>query len=299
MDENGKPLISIVVALHNRLDLTRVFLDSLARTCEGLAHEVILVDDCSSDGTRDFLASLTGPYRTVLNVARRGYAGSNNAGVAMARAPYLALLNNDLLLTPGWLEPMLTVLDSAPDIGAVGNIQRNPRDGLIDHAGVAIHLDGTPFHSFKNRRRAPPGRFREMPAVSAACMVMRRAVFAESGGFDEGYMNGSEDIDLCVRLRLAGYRILVANGSQVWHHVSASPGRLDHVDRNARRLQERYGVELRRWGRPIWAWEYLNRYARRPWRARPDLLVRACLEALTLPRGRTRSDHMETGRGAR
>ncbi|MCP5156298.1 MAG: glycosyltransferase family 2 protein [Ectothiorhodospiraceae bacterium] len=282
--------LSIVVALYNRLELTRAFLDSLARTCEPWCYEVILVDDGSTDGTREYLATLGAPYRVILNAERRGYAGSNNVGAAMARAPILALLNNDLVLTPRWLEPMLACLESAPDVGAVGNVHRNPRDGLVDHAGVAVHLDGSTFHSYKHRRGVPPGECREMPAVSAACLVMHRARFREMGGFDEGYMNGSEDIDLCARLRCAGYRLVVANRSVIWHHVSSSPGRLDHVDRNARRLQERFGAELRDWGRPIWAQEYLNRYARRPWRARPWLLVRAAGEVLV---------RAATGRGAR
>jgi GT2 family glycosyltransferase len=264
---------SIIVSLYNRLDLTLAFLETLESTLQGISYEAILIDDGSTDGTRDYLQQLRSPYRILLNERRRNYSANNNLGARGAQADVLVLLNNDLLLTPGWLHPMVQLLNSSPDVGAVGNIQINPRTRLVDHAGVAFHRDGSPFHSWKNRRFPPKGDFREMKAASAACLLIKRQRFLDVGGFDECFVNGSEDIDLCIRLRRQGYRILIANRSIIYHHVSSSPGRLEYVKKNEEILQSKWSEILRAWGRGEWAEEYLHRYARHVWRMRPTLAL--------------------------
>ena len=97
--------VSVITPLFNRLELTLACQESLERTLAGWDYEWILIDDGSTDGTRDWLRSLPadGRVRTVLNDTPRGYAANNNLGVELARAPLLCLLNNDTFLTPGWL----------------------------------------------------------------------------------------------------------------------------------------------------------------------------------------------------
>ena len=96
--------VSFVVPLFNCLPLTQAMVASLQRTIPaGLEHEIILVDDGSTDGTRAWLDGLSSPFRTVLNARNLGFAGANNRGAALARGEYLFLLNNDLVLTPGWI----------------------------------------------------------------------------------------------------------------------------------------------------------------------------------------------------
>ena len=129
--------ISIITALYNRLDLTRIYLESLERTLAGWNYEVLLVDDGSTDGTREFLATLPGPrYRVWLNDTPRGFAANNNAAARRAEAPLLCLLNNDTVLLPGWLEPMARLARWDRRVAMVGNVQREPVSGLIDHFGV-------------------------------------------------------------------------------------------------------------------------------------------------------------------
>jgi GT2 family glycosyltransferase len=120
------PFVSFVVPLYNHLEQTQAMLESLqASLPANLDYEIILVDDASTDGTREWLQQLNVPrVHTILNPLNGGYARANNTGVALARGEILGLLNNDLLFEPGWLEPMLDILGlPALNAGLVGNVQ--------------------------------------------------------------------------------------------------------------------------------------------------------------------------------
>jgi GT2 family glycosyltransferase len=198
-----------------------------------------------------------------------GYARAVNRGVAEARGAILGLVNNDLVLRANWFEPMLRLHAAAPDTGIIGNVQTNPATGLVDHAGVFFDLDGMPAHAHKHRKHPPRGHWRERSAVTGACMVMQRELFEEMGGFFEGYRNGMEDIDLCVRVRHAGHRIFVSHESVIGHLVSSSPGRNAANDANTELFRSRCAAIAAAWGRDEWAIEYFRRYARRWWRIDP------------------------------
>ena len=112
---------------------------------------------------------------------------------------------------------------------------------------------------------------------TAACMLMRRSLFESMGGFDESYRNGMEDVDLCVRLREAGYRLVVAHNSVIRHHISSSPGRHDHNDRNSELFRKRWSNTMSEPGKNEWAREYFHRYARYWWRMDPALAWKALI----------------------
>ena len=240
--------VSVVIPLFNCLALTRVCVESLQATLPaGLAHEIILVDDGSTDGTRAWLATLGPPFRVVLNDRNLGYAAANNRGIRLARGEFLALLNNDLVLLPGWLEPMLGAHQALRQhAGLIGNVQLEARTGAIDHAGIVINLQGKPVHA----RALPPALsrlffpVRRVPAVTGACLLIDRALWLGLGGFDEGYVNGGEDIDLCFRARALGRVNAVALRSVVRHHISASPGRKRRDEENSYRLVRRWHREF-------------------------------------------------------
>jgi O-antigen biosynthesis protein len=263
------PAVSFLVPVFNRLDLTRALVDGLRATVTGVAWEAIIVDDASTDGTAALLDALGPPFQVIRLPGNRGFAPAVNRAAALARGPVLGLLNNDLVLRRGWLEPMLRLLREAPRAGAVGNIQVNPATGLIDHAGVFFDLEGMPTHAHKHRRRPPPGPWRERNAATGACLLVPRRVFAEMGGLCEDFRNGMEDIDLCVRLRAAGYHIYVSHESVVGHHVSSSPGRHEANQANTELFRRRCAALAAPWGREEWPIEYLRRYARRWWRIDP------------------------------
>ena len=184
--------VSFLIPLYNCLAFTQAMLASLRATLPaGLAHEIIFIDDGSTDGTRPWLASLaTDPaIRVVLQRENLGYAAANNAGAAVARGEFLALLNNDLVLTPRWLEPMLAAHRAYGDrAGLVGNLQLDAATGALDHAGIAINLQGKPEHLRRlplASRLAPCAfPYRRSVAVTGACVLVRRALWEKLGGFD-------------------------------------------------------------------------------------------------------------------
>jgi len=254
----GAPRISVITPLFNCLDLTRAMLESLrASIPRRMAHEIILVDDGSTDGTREWLSTVGEPFRVILNERNLGFGGATNRGAAVARGQTLALLNNDLVLTPGWLPPMLRALDSlGPRAGLVGNVQVNPATLWVDHAGIYFNRKCKPEHD----RREPSLAalvlcpVRKVAAVTGACVLVRADAWRRFGGFDEAYFNGCEDVDLCLRMLHAGLVNAVALRSRVLHRVSASAGRKLRDEENTRRLFLRWREQIavlasRRWAR--------------------------------------------------
>jgi GT2 family glycosyltransferase len=244
--------VSFIIPLYNRLDLTRPCLASLQATLpRGLDHEIILVDDGSTDGTREWIQSLGTPFRVLLNERNLGYAGTNNRGAAAATGDLLALLNSDLILTRRWLQPMLATLRRNSRAGLVGNVQFRAATGALDHLGFRVGLTGKPCHDESCRWLLAPWPQRRVPAVTAACLLVPRDLFLQLRGFDEGFRNGGEDVDLCFRARALGYTCHVALHSRIRHHVSASPGRKLHDEQNSRRLAHRWREEFLRLNRRL------------------------------------------------
>ncbi len=259
--------VSIIIPVFNCLDLTRACLASLERTVpRRVSHEVIIVDDGSTDGSREWFRTLPASrYRMHFNnPPRQGYARNNNLAARLARGDVLCLLNNDTVLLPGWLTEMLKVLRAEREAGLVGNIQREPASGLIDHRGIVFNRLGNPIHVGKDSAVPPESPSERWPAVTAACCVVRRDLFLELGGFDEGFQNGFEDVDLCLRAGERGFKHLVAHRSVIYHHISASPGRHLRQKDNLRRYR-------RRWGWRVLVWRHRERFLRRRAEARARL----------------------------
>jgi O-antigen biosynthesis protein len=279
------PRLSVVIPLYNCLPLTQAMLTSLQATLpKDVSHEIIFIDDGSTDGTREWLATLQNPgIKVLLNGKNLGYAASNNRAAAIACGEFLALLNNDLLLLPHWLEPMLEAHALLRNrAGLIGNVQRNANSGEVDHAGLVIGVTGKPLHL----RTLPSAvsRFfrpvRSVPAVTGACLLMERALWLRLGGFDEAYVNGGEDIDLCFRARAAGRVNAVALRSVVRHHVSSSPGRKTRDEQNSFRLARRWQREFTaaaEFGRRAWCHSYLAQALLTPQSREYRLAIAACL----------------------
>jgi GT2 family glycosyltransferase len=247
--------VSLIVPLYNCLGLTQAMLASLHATLPpGLAAELLLVDDGSTDGTPAWLEAIAArppagwpPLRILVNEGNRGFAVSNNRAAALARGELLLLLNNDLVLLPGWLEALLAAhRELGARAGLVGNVQLDATTGAVDHAGLELTPQGKPVHTrvLPRAGTALPANVRIVPAVTGACLLLSRALWEELGGFDEGYVNGGEDIDLGYRARAIGRVNAVALRSVVRHHVSSSPGRKARDEYNSRRLALRWREQL-------------------------------------------------------
>lgn len=269
--------ISFICSLHNCLPFTQAMLQSLEDTVDLSEKQVVLIDDASTDGTAAFLASIADrPYLTLLsNPENLGYAAANNKAAAAATGDLLVFINNDLEFSGKWLEPMLRALESQPEAGAVGNVQRNFKTGLVDHAGIFFDLRGLPTHAHKNRAHPPAGQVVERNAVTAACLLVRRNTFQQAGGFDPAYRNGCEDVDFCMKLKSQGLRIYVALESVIRHHVSPAPGRRLHDAKNTEVFRQRWSAVAAEFGKGEWAREYFRRYARYWWRMDPTLALKA------------------------
>jgi GT2 family glycosyltransferase len=228
--------IDIVICVHNALDDVRACLASVDRAKAGSAQRVILVDDGSSQETRDYLARYAEGRRDVLlhrNERAAGYTRAANIGLKLSTAGFVILLNSDTIVTNGWAEKMADALFSTPGAGIVG-----PMSSAASHQSI-------PEHRSTNGQTAmnelPPGLTAEdlnryceqwtpahvMPRVPLAhgfCFGVSRTVIDEIGGFDEtnfprGY---GEENDYCFRASDAGFGLVVATHTYVFHAKSKS-----------------------------------------------------------------------------
>jgi GT2 family glycosyltransferase len=185
----------------------------VARTLEGVAalagrasYEVIVIDDASSDGTADFLATLGGDVRVLRNAAPTGFAAAANRAAAVAHGEYLVLLQAGAVPAPGWLDALVAEADGAPQVAVVGT---KLIDGAnrVRHAGIAFaREDGTPYAVYRGRAADDPAvnHQRELQAVAGGAILVRRDPFAAVGGLDMSLGTPAAMIDLCLRLGALG-----------------------------------------------------------------------------------------------
>jgi GT2 family glycosyltransferase len=215
---------------------------AIAANTAGVPHEVIVVDNGSTDETAAALRALES-IRHRRNDSNLGFGTACNQGAQMARAPLLLFLNNDTEPQPGWLSAMLRVADADPRVAVV-----NPRlvfpDGTIQHAGFIVAY-GFPYpvslipREYQKPASAANERV-ELRAASAACLLVRTEVFGVLKGFDETFINGYEDVDLCFRVVRGGGRIIYAPDAVVLHHEAMSGGRFKNEAVNLDRFQQRW-----------------------------------------------------------
>jgi GT2 family glycosyltransferase/tetratricopeptide (TPR) repeat protein/glycosyltransferase involved in cell wall biosynthesis len=251
------PAVSIVIPTFNKIELTRQCLRALRANTPAPRHEVIVVDNGSTDGTPEFLQSeeAAGRLRAILNAENTGFAAACNQGARAARGPYIVFLNNDTEVQFNWLGPLFSLAEADPAVAAVGCKMLYP-DQTIQHAGVVLadckDLDPLlAFHLFAKEKSDFPlaNQRRVYQAVTAACMLARKSHFDQAGGFDEEYWNGYEDVDLCLRLQERGWLTVYEPAGVVIHHESQSgPERFrraaDNVQRFHRRWLEKAGPDV-------------------------------------------------------
>ena len=240
---------SIIIPVHNQWHLTRDCLAALKKTIVRKSYEVIVVDNGSSDATVEECPALGEAlfgrcfyyYRSECNL---NFGPASNLGATFAKGEFLVFLNNDTVPLFEWYESLLNDFALFPDIAATGPVllypKREPFGFTVQHLGMLIsptlkvgHLyEGIPADSLLAQKR------RFFQAITAACMMIRRKIFDDIGGFDERFINGLEDVDLCARLWKAGYKMTVNPKSRVIHHTGQTPGRYQHEMENFRLLMQ-------------------------------------------------------------
>lgn len=219
------PRVSIVIPVYNKVAYTLACLRSLGEHAGETPFEVIVVDDGSGDATPQRLAGVGG-IRAIRNAHNLGFIGSCNAGAAEARGEYVLFLNNDTVVTAGWLDALVRCIEGTPRCGMVGSKLVYP-DGRLQEAGGIVFDDGSgwnvgrfgdpddPRYSFR----------REVDYCSGAAILLRRELFDRLGRFDTRYAPAYyEDTDLAFAVRAAGLEVHVEPASVVIHFEGVTSG---------------------------------------------------------------------------
>jgi GT2 family glycosyltransferase len=224
----GAPLVSIIIPTRDHGDLLERCIQSIEKHTRQVRYEIIVVDNGTTDDrTRRYLDSITTRHRVIRYPGPFNYSAINNEGVKQAAGGYLLFLNNDTeVLSSHWLSAMVAHAQR-PGVGAVGAKLLYP-DGRIQHAGVVLGLCGVAGHAF---RHCPSGSLhyhglsdcmRNCSAVTAACMMVTKRMFAMAGGFDELLPVEFNDVDLCLRIQCLGARIVYVPEAVLYHHENAT-----------------------------------------------------------------------------
>ncbi|MBI5381816.1 MAG: glycosyltransferase [Opitutae bacterium] len=250
------PLVSIIVPTHNAAGLLRTCITSLLAATEYAPFELLIVNNRSvAPDALALLAELARePGVRVLDYdAPFNFSAINNFAARQARGDVLCLLNNDIeIVDPHWLGELVSQA-VRPEIGAVGAMLYYPNN-TVQHAGVILGLGGVANHAFLNHPFGTEGYMnrarlaQNYSAVTAACLAIRRSVFEQVGGFNETDLAiAFNDIDFCLRVRAAGYRNLWTPFAELYHHESASRGKEDTPEKQARFARETEYMR-RTWG---------------------------------------------------
>ncbi len=219
------PAVSLIIPLYSGAGLSRRCLETIRDHTDGVAFEVILIDDDADAETKELLDLVNG-IQILRNAQNQGYLRSMNHGAAAARGEWLVLCNNDIEVSPGWLKAMLRCAQSAEDVGVVAPKYLAP-DGRLSEAGGILWNDGTGvnFGRGDDPSLAQYEYVREIDYGSAAALLVRDALWQEIGGYDERYVPMYyEDADLCLQARQHGWRVLYEPGSVVVHVEGATAG---------------------------------------------------------------------------
>jgi GT2 family glycosyltransferase len=245
-----KPTCAIIIPTYRGASLTRACVTTICenppRDCE---WKITVVDDGSGDRGLDSLADEYGRVHLIRLPQNGGFAAACNTGAAEATdCKYLVFLNNDTLPVPGWLDALVREATLHPTAAAVGARLLFP-NGTVQHAGVAIGQDGWPRHLYTLFPGEHPAvtRPKQVAVVTAACILVEQAEFAAIGGFDEAFLNGYEDVDLCLRLGARGREIRYAPASVVYHLESVTrwPDGPESVGENERLYDQRWRSQVK------------------------------------------------------
>ncbi len=217
---------AVVILNWNTKDFLERFLPGLLDSVRGSDASVIVADSASTDGSMEMMQERFPNVRRIVLDRNYGFTGGYNRALAQVDAEYYVLINSDIEVTRGWLEPLIEWMDSHPDCGACGPKLRSWQDrGRFEYAGAAggrIDRWGYPFCRGRilSRTEEDIGQY-DTPAdvfwVTGACMMTRSALWRRMGGLDERFFAHMEEIDYCWRLQLEGWRVCCVPISAVYH----------------------------------------------------------------------------------
>ncbi len=254
----GEPLVSILIPNKDHTPDLIQCIDSVLAATTYRNYEIIIIENNSTQQeTFDCYASLCANHANVRLARWDGpfnYSAINNFGFRFARGEYILLLNNDTqVISPDWLQEML-MFAQRKDVGAVGAKLYYPND-TVQHAGVIMDGCSAAGHAYSGFRQSESGYMdrlsvaQNLSVVTGACLMLPRRVFNEVGGLDEQFAVALNDVDLCLRIRSSGYRIVLTPYAELYHCESKSRGYEDTDEKRSRladesnRLRQRWAAQ--------------------------------------------------------
>jgi len=250
------PSVTIIIPFKDQLDTTLTCVENILKHTVYKNYNIVLIDNWSvRDETLDFIEKIQKHKNvSVITVEEPfNFSRLNNIAVAQTRSDYVVFMNNDVFVEdPKWLQRMVGEAQAFKDVGAVGAKLLYPND-TIQHAGVVVGPAGVAAHVHRGDPLSEYGYIgrtmlsHEVTAVTAALMLVRRTIFDEVGGFDEEALKVAfNDVDLCLKIRRAGYRIIFSAETIAYHHESLSRGTDDKPEHETRFFLETQTM-LERW----------------------------------------------------
>ncbi len=228
----NKPLVSIIIVNWNGLSQMEECLDSLSKISYK-NYEVIVSDNGSTDGSLQYFTKIKNKFPKLLiikNGKNLGFAEGNNIGLENSKGTLILLLNNDVLVSPGFLEPLVKRLSIDKKVGGIQpKIMSYPKKEIIDSVGSYLLDTGFLYHFGHNKPDNPKyNKEKEIFSMKGACMLFRKSVLDRTGFFDKDYFAYFEETDLCQRIWILGYKVLYTSTSKIYHKGGETAKKLNN-----------------------------------------------------------------------
>lgn len=246
------PLVSIVIVTFNNLEYTKLCIESIYSKTAYPNFELVIMDNASSDGTHDYLNAFKKEHdniKVILNKENLGFAPANNIGIKESKGEYIILLNNDTVVTRGWISGLIKYLQN-PEVGMVGPVTNsigNEAKINVDYKNLSDIEMFADRYTTKNK-----GKTFEIPVLAMYCVALRRQTINKVGLLDEQFFIGMfEDDDYALRVRKAGLKILCTEDVFIHHFGGASFGKLLSAEyqrifnENKKKYESKWGIK---WG---------------------------------------------------